>query len=69
MESTQIYSRPVRMGGYVLLAVLSREFSQWESGEQPVSPVVLQAAEWVRLTYLPGTELSLTIDLTQGVEA
>lgn len=27
------------------------------------------AAEWVRLTYLPGTELSLTIDLTQGVEA
>ena len=23
MESTQIYSRPVRMGGYVLLAVLS----------------------------------------------
>ena len=27
------------------------------------------AAEWVRLTYFPGTELSLTIDLTQGVEA
>ena len=27
------------------------------------------AAEWVRLTYLPGTELSLTIDLTRGVEA
>ena len=23
MESTQIYSRPVRMGGYVLLAALS----------------------------------------------
>ena len=27
------------------------------------------AAEWVRLTYFQGTELSLTIDLTQGVEA
>ena len=27
------------------------------------------AAEWVRLTYFPGTELSLTVDLTQGVEA
>lgn len=26
-------------------------------------------AEWVRMTYFPGTELSLTIDLTQGVEA
>lgn len=42
----------------LLLAVLSREFSQWESREQPVSPVVLQAAEWVRRNFHRGITVS-----------